>query len=326
MDNILKFNHIILPSRERLDKILSELLIEKNISRSRIQKLINDEKVLVDNIIIKDPSQKFSNISEIVVNLPAPEPTNIIPKNSQSFDVIFEDEDLIVINKPPFVTVHPGAGNYQDTLVNELVAYVGDNLSGVGGILRPGIVHRLDKDTSGLMIIAKNDKAHHSLSNQLKTRELSRKYYALVYGVPSPKKGVITTQIARDRINRTKMKVVKSGGREAITEYKVIEIYLDDRFSLVECSLKTGRTHQIRVHMTHIGHSIIGDKTYGSKRGKGVQALPEEVKVSIETFKRQALHAFSLGFIHPETNEPMQFEIELNDDMKVLIETLKENV
>lgn len=308
----LTFSNIKLDRKMRIDKTIADLLLKENISRSKVQKIIQKDGIRVNGKVINDPKEMFEVIDFLEVSIEFEEQSFLKPKNSKSFKIVYEDEFLIVINKNAGITTHPGAGNFDDTLANEL-AYYSDKLSSINGDFRPGIVHRLDKDTSGLMVVAKDDSTHFFLSEQLKSRELSRKYYAICYGIPHLAYGTIKTNIERDPKNRLKMRVaIPPKGREAVTIYEVKAKY--DNFSLIELTLKTGRTHQIRVHLTHIGHSILGDETYKVRDINKYRAI---------AFPRQALHAHSIGFIHPKTLENMNFSIEMPDDMNNLINELK---
>ena len=311
---IITFTNIKLSQKNRLDKTLADLLEKENISRTKIKKIIEEKGVIVNKELTNDPKFMVEVIDFLEIVVEEEVKNHLIPKSSKSFDIIYEDQDLIVINKYAGITTHPGAGNYQDTLANELSFY-SKELSSINGDFRPGLVHTLDKVTSGLLVIAKNDTTHFKLSEQLKSRELSRKYIAICYGVPMPRFGTITTYIARDPKNRVKMAVSNNkNGKEAVTIYKVLETF-DDQYSLVELTLKTGRTHQIRVHMTHLKHSLVGDDTYKSRDINKYKKLD---------FPRQALHAYSIGFIHPNKNEEMRFEIPLPSDMASLIAKLRE--
>ena len=238
---------------------------------------------------------------------------------------MFEDDDLLVINKPANLTVHPGAGNHCDTLVNALLFTHQGRLSEISGELRPGIVHRLDRDTTGLMLVAKNDLAHRNLVEQLQKREVKRNYLAFIYGAMDPLKGRIEGNIARSNRDRTKMTVSQNRGRCAITNYETKEIFLGGFISLVECRLATGRTHQIRLHLEWKKHSLIGDKTYNSCKKTAPQNLDEETKTFIENFPRQALHSYKIGFLHPRTGKEMSFEIPLPEDLKKLQDLLVQN-
>lgn len=305
---------------QRLDKILVALC--DDLSRSRIKALIDSGEVKLNGYICTTPSRKLARGEKIELNLPAPVAAEPAPQDIP-LDIVYEDDDLIVLNKPAGMVVHPGAGNYDGTLVNALLHHCGDSLSGIGGVMRPGIVHRLDKDTSGLMVVAKHDKAHKGLAGQLEDRSLSRKYKALVLGVPVPPKGNVDLPIARHHANRLRMTVNEEKGRAAKTYYQVIERYRDE-FALVECTLESGRTHQIRVHMSHIKHPLIGDQTYGPQPTAVQGALKRaqydvDIAADIMKFSRQALQAYSLSFIHPITENTVSFEIKLPEDFSNLL-------
>ncbi len=264
---------------------------------------------------------KVGETYEILV----PPPVEAVPQaQPMDLEILYEDAFLLVLNKPPGLVVHPGAGNWDGTLVNALLAHCKGSLSGIGGVARPGIVHRLDKNTSGLLVAAKNDLAHQKLTAQFADRSLSRVYQALVWGVPSPVQGEIEGAIGRHPRARQKMAVVARGGKEALTHYKVLEVF-GTLASLVECRLATGRTHQIRVHMESIGHPVVGDPVYGSRRRakvtgeKGVVAL-------LEAFPRQALHAGEIKFIHPKTCKGLKFQAPLPEDLKSLIKTVRRGI
>lgn len=308
----------------RLDKAVASLF--PDYSRTRLQGLIEVGECLVNNQICKTASRKMEMGDVVMLSLPPlvdadPQPENI------PLDVIYEDDDLLVINKPVGMVVHPAVGHHTGTLVNALLYHCGEGLSGINGVKRPGIVHRLDKDTSGLMMVAKNDFAHHHLSEQLQDRSLSRGYLALVLGVPFPPRGRVETMIGRHQTNRLKMAVHNHAGRDAATNYAVVEVYRD-ALSLIECHLETGRTHQIRVHMEHIGHPLIGDALYGAQTTKITSKLKkadfdDAVKTQILNFPHQALHAAEISFIHPRTEEEMHFECALPADMAALIEAVE---
>lgn len=313
---------------ERLDRVLAQRL--PDLSRSRLKALILDGHVRLDGAPISDPGQKLKNGGTVSVDVPDaidPEPkAENIPLN-----IVYEDEDLIVIDKPAGLVVHPGAGNETGTLVNALIAHCGDTLSGIGGVKRPGIVHRLDKDTSGLLVVAKNDAAHQGLSAQFadhgRTGPLERAYRALVWGVPDRASGTIEANLDRSTHARDKMTVVREGkGREAITHWEREEIFGDPKTpiaSLLTCRLETGRTHQIRVHMTHLGHPLLRDATYGSGFKTKEKHLPPEAQTALAQLGRQALHAAELGFVHPRTGEFMAFESELPADFEDLLTALR---
>ncbi|MEW5727162.1 MAG: RluA family pseudouridine synthase, partial [Pseudomonadota bacterium] len=235
----------------------------------------------------------------------------------------YEDDDLIVVDKPPGLVVHPAPGSPDRTLVNALLAHCGESLSGIGGVRRPGIVHRIDKDTSGLMVAAKNDRAHAGLSAQFAAHTLERAYKAVVWGLPIPREGIIEGDIGRSPNDRKKMAIVTSGGKHALTRYRVVRPYAGGAVSLVECRLATGRTHQIRVHMTSIGHPLVGDQTYGRPRAARTRGLPPEARDRLASFPRQALHAYLLGFSHPSSGQNMIFESDMPSDINLLLKFLE---
>ncbi len=306
----------------RVDKFLQLQL--KDLSRTRLQNLIKNGNVSINNVSITSPSKKIKNKDIIGVNIPLPKETNIKAKKI-NLNILYDDDDLIIINKSPGVVVHPGAGNYEDTIVNGLLFHYKKSLSSIGGKLRPGIVHRIDKDTSGLIVVAKNDKAHIDLSNQFSAHTIKRKYEALIWGSLKPQSGKINEKIARSIKNRQLMSVRKEKGKMAITNYKTIKIFQNSnlpKISLIECQLETGRTHQIRVHMNYKGNPILGDKSYG-KSQKKFKKIDKNVEKKINNFNRQALHAKSLGFIHPTTRKEVFFESDRPDDFNSLVKTLK---
>lgn len=289
---------------QRLDKALTARLTE--FSRSRLQQLIDQGCVRLGEATITDAGRKVKQGEAYSLTVPDAAPSELVASDIP-LTIIYEDADLLVIDKPPGLTVHPAPGHAQDTLVNALLSHCGGSLSGIGGVQRPGIVHRIDKDTSGLLVVAKNDAAHQHLSAQLSTRTLSREYYCIVKGMPVPPVGTIIANIARSTTNRKKMAVVRAAGREAITHYKLLKNLNGAAF--LHCQLETGRTHQIRVHLAHIGNPIIGDPVYGRKL-KGID------------FPRQALHAAKLKLIHPKTQKAMEFESPLPSDMQELLALL----
>lgn len=280
------------------------LAAKLGVSRSNMQKLLEDGRVKRGEKIIK-ANYKVRAGEMFVVDIPEPEPIEAVPENIP-LDIIYEDDDVVVLNKARGMVVHPAPGNYTGTLVNALL-YHCSNLSGINSAIRPGIVHRLDKDTSGIMIVAKNDAAHISLSQQIQSKTAVRTYHAVVRGNIKTDSGTIETQIARDKTDRKKMAVVKEGGRDAITDYEVLERF--GKYTLVRCKLRTGRTHQIRVHMEYLGYPLVGDPKYS----------PMKTPFGI---KGQALHSHTLEFTHPRTGERMKFEAPLPEDMHKIITRL----
>lgn len=302
-------------SGQRLDKALSLLCHES--TRSQIQKAIKDNKTILNSQIISNLSSRVKENDIVEISLIEEIPQNIEAVNIP-LDIVYEDLDIIVINKSSNMTVHPGAGSHNDTLVNALL-YHSKNLSDIGGEIRPGIVHRLDKTTSGLMVIAKNNKAHADLAEQIESRNLIRKYRALVWGMIKQVEGTINIPIGRSSSDRKKMTTLKNGGgKTAITHYKVTEIIHGGLFSLVECKLETGRTHQIRVHMSHIGHSIVGDQTYGNNSRK-IRGCPEYLKEELLKMDHQALHSFYISFDHPTSKKRMEFMQDIPEDYQHLL-------
>jgi 23S rRNA pseudouridine1911/1915/1917 synthase len=307
----------------RLDVFLARR--ESGLSRSRLKALIKGGHVTVGGVAVSDPNRRVEAGAEITIDVPPAEPAEPAPEKIP-LAILYEDSDLIVIDKPAGLVVHPGAGNPAGTLVNALIAHCGDTLSGIGGVKRPGIVHRLDKDTSGLLVAAKNDAAHRGLSAQFadhgREGELRREYDALVWGVPKSHIGAVDAPLNRDPRNRLKQAVTRSGGRRAVTHFSVRERF--GRFaSLVTCRLETGRTHQIRVHMAHIGHPLVGDGVYGAGFLTKAEALPAEIRSAVKGFRRQALHARLLHFIHPRTGRKMRFEADWPADLMNLGELFR---
>lgn len=295
------------------------------LSRERIKALIHDGGITIEGISNLKPSMKIEE-GQVISCIPV-EPTEPDPKAENiPLDIIYEDDDVIVINKAAGMVVHPAAGNWTGTLVNALLHHCGDTLSGIGGVKRPGIVHRLDKDTSGIMVVAKNDHAHAHLSAQLADRSLTRVYIALVWDIPVPPIGTIDLPLGRDHKNRLKnaVKYGENAGRDAITHYRTLKTY-GDAMALVECKLETGRTHQIRVHMQAKGHPLIGDPLYGAQKTLQISRagkLPETMdKTKILNFSRQALHAQHIKFVHPRTGEPIEFQTEIADDIKNILKS-----
>jgi 23S rRNA pseudouridine1911/1915/1917 synthase len=307
---------------QRLDKVLAAAA--GGLSRARVQALIAAGHVRGAGGPVTDSSRKTKAGEVFEIAVPPAQEAALVAQDIP-LDIVYEDGDLIVINKPADLVVHPAAGNHDGTLVNALLAHCGAALSGIGGVKRPGIVHRLDKETSGLMVVAKNDAAHHGLSAQLATRRLTRVYQAIVWGVPSPAQGRIETQIGRHKTNRKKMAVLDGGGKDAVTDYRVLETF-GLWASLVECRLKTGRTHQIRVHMAHIGHPLAGDPLYGkASPAKCVRQMkiPPAAAEALAGFRRQALHAAQLEFIHPIGENRISLRADLPADMRNLLQVVR---
>jgi 23S rRNA pseudouridine1911/1915/1917 synthase len=308
----------------RLDKALAVLC--DDLSRARLQSLIDEGLVESDGVVVTTPSRKVTAGEVFIVTIP-PAIEAIPVAEDIPLNIVYEDNDVLVLNKSADMVVHPGAGNHDGTLVNALLAHCGNSLSGIGGVKRPGIVHRLDKETSGLMIVAKNDAAHHGLSEQLSSRKLKRIYQAIVWGAVSPPSGTVQTQIGRSPKHRQKMAVLPSGGREAITHYSVKKSFAP-LASLVECRLETGRTHQIRVHMAHLGYPLLGDPLYGKASPAQflrVHKCSEKLSEAMLGFSRQALHAAQLEFVHPISKNKHHFEAPLPDDMRNLLTILEKS-
>jgi 23S rRNA pseudouridine1911/1915/1917 synthase len=308
---------------ERLDRILSQRF--NDVSRARFQRLIAEGHVRVDGETIIEARHRVKPGARVIAAIPPP--TDMAPKpESIALDVIYEDDALIVINKPAGLVVHPAAGHHGGTLVNALLAHCGESLSGIGGVRRPGIVHRLDKDTSGLLVVAKTDAAHQGLarlfSGHGRDGRLERAYEAVIWGKPPRRQGIIDAPIGRSPVNRQKM-AVTARGRSAVTHYKLLNVFREPgEPSLVECRLETGRTHQIRVHMAHIGHPLLGDRTYGKGFSASLKRLSPPTRQAIENLGRQALHAGVLGFEHPLSGKFLRFTAPLPCDMAILLEAL----
>ncbi|MCK0129146.1 RluA family pseudouridine synthase [Erythrobacter sp. F6033] len=297
----------------RLDKALADAT---NLSRARVQALIAEGHVEVGGTTASSPSAKVSEGDEFLISIPAAIEAEAKPQDIP-LNVVFEDEHLIVVDKPAGMVVHPAAGNPDGTLVNALLHHCAGQLSGIGGVARPGIVHRIDKDTSGLLVVAKSDAAHEGLAAQFADHSIHRRYLAVVGGHPSPSEGTIDERIGRSDANRKKMAVLdknSSRGKHAVTHYKVLDRM--NGCALIECRLETGRTHQVRVHCASIGHALIGDQTYG-KTPKGLKTM-----ISQLGFARQALHAAELGFLHPISNESVSYSSDVPIDMRELIDQL----
>ena len=323
----------------RLDKALArDVPADAVLSRTQIARLLADGAVTRDGLVITDAKAKPRAGEVYELSPPEASETEMVAEDIP-IEVVYEDDFLIVVNKPVGMVVHPAPGSYSGTLVNALLAHCGDSLSGVGGEKRPGIVHRIDKNTSGLLVVAKNDQAHQGLAAQFAAHTAERTYSAVVYGAPDgadPRlrgiRGVsfenggilkISTQLARHKTDRQRQAVIFQGGRHAVTRAKILENYT--AAALMECRLETGRTHQIRVHMAHVGHGLIGDPTYGGRRKVSTKVLGTCAAETVAAFDRQALHAQTLGFEHPESHEFLRFEAQIPADMANLIEALRKS-
>jgi 23S rRNA pseudouridine1911/1915/1917 synthase len=304
---------------ERTDRFLAERI--GALSRSRLKALIEEGRVSRDGAVLREPAEPVRAGASYAVALPAP--VAAAPRaQAIPFPILYEDADLLVLDKPPGLVVHPAPGNQDGTLVNALIAHCGDSLPGIGGERRPGIVHRLDKDTSGVMVVAKSELALGHLSAAFAARDLDRAYLALAWGLPNPAAGEIEGAIGRDPRERKRMAVVTRGGKPALTRYRALA-HRDAAVTLLECRLATGRTHQIRVHLASRGHPIVGDPAYLRRVPAAARALPEAARNTLLDFPRQALHAARLGFSHPRTGLPLSFETKPPEDMRALLEMLK---
>jgi 23S rRNA pseudouridine1911/1915/1917 synthase len=304
----------------RLDALLQGKIQE--LSRTRLKSLIEEGHVLVDGAPCLVASFKVKAGMTIHVTVPENKPMTLTPQ-SMDLEIIFEDDDILVLNKPVGLVVHPAPGHPDQTLVNALLAHCGDTLSGIGGVERPGIVHRLDKGTSGLMVVAKNDLAHQSLTSQFSDRTLTRRYYAYVWGLPNPAQGTIDKPLGRSPHHRQKMAVKPHGGKPAQTLYRVVKTF-GLNACLVSCDLKTGRTHQIRVHLSSLGHGLLGDALYGSVPRRVSPILKSAVKELLLDDERPALHAYELQLRHPRTEDMLVFKVPLPEDLVALEELLEE--
>ena len=305
----------------RVDQFINKY--EQSLSRSKIKNLIIKKNLSINDELSNDPSKKVKINDKINLIIPEPEDIDLKPFNYK-IDIIYEDNDLIVINKKADISMHPGAGNKDKTLVNALINY-NKKLSNINGELRPGIVHRIDKDTSGLVVVAKNNFVHENLSNQFSEHSVDRQYQTLIWGKLRPSKGKIETLITRSSKNRQLMSVSLSKGKKSITNYKTLEIFEKDTiptFSLVECKLETGRTHQIRVHMSYKGNNIVGDQKY-RKKFKKIKNVNKELENKIINLNRQFLHASTLGFTHPINKKRMNFESKLPNDLENILKSLR---
>ncbi len=322
MKNII---NIIVKEKEngsRIDSFISKK--EKKLSRTRIKNLILQKNLKLNNSIIINPSRKIAVGDKISLVIPEPKKASLKPYKFK-LDIIYEDNDLLILNKPAGIIIHPGAGNHDNTIVNALVSHCGKNLSNIGEELRPGIVHRIDKDTSGLVVVAKNNFSHENLSNQFNKHSIERIYELMIWGKLRPQSGRIETLITRSSKNRQLMEVGITKGKKAITNYKTLKVFENDNtptLSLVECKLETGRTHQIRVHMSHKGNNILGDEKY-RKKFKKLKNINQNLEKLIYNLNRQFLHAKVLGFIHPTSKKKLRFTSILPNDLMEIVKTLR---
>ena len=322
MNNSMKFLVKEKDDSKRIDVFLSEKI--DHLTRSNIKKIIESNNVKINKKIADSSSKKVKVNDEVIIELLIKNSDKLLP-NKIKLDIRFEDKDILIINKPKGMVVHPGAGNYKNTLANALIYKYKNKLSNINGELRPGIVHRIDKETSGLLVIAKNNLSHSKLGKQFSDHSIKRKYLCLVWGVVRPLQGRIETLISRNKKNRQLMMVSDFNGKKAITNYRTIKVFnIKDipKISLIECELETGRTHQIRVHMKYKGSSLLGDNQYGKKNMR-FKKINEDFFKKLSVLNGQALHAKSLGFIHPSKNKWVNFESELPNDFKKLLDLLK---
>ena len=299
---------------------------ENDLSRTRIKNLILNNKLKINDKLVNDPSKKILLDDNIQLQIPEPKKASLKPFKFE-LNIIYEDEDIIVLNKPAGIVMHPGAGNYDNTIVNALINYDKNSLSNIGDELRPGIIHRIDKNTSGLIVVAKNNVAHENLSLQFSAHSIKRIYQLLIWGKIRPSKGKVETLITRSSKNRQLMEVSRTKGKKAITNYKTLELFENKNIptlSLLECKLETGRTHQIRVHMNYLGHSIVGDDKY-KKKFKKVKNIDLELEKMILNLDRQFLHAKTIGFIHPKKNVEMVFNSNLPKELEIILKTLRKS-
>ena len=309
---------------KRLDSYIAEK--KEELSRTRVKNLIINGSIKVNDEEVKEPSKKIFEEDTITLNIPEPKKASLKPYKYK-LNIIYEDEDLLVIDKLAGISMHPGAGNYDNTIVNALMNLENKNFSNIGDELRPGIVHRIDKDTSGLIVIAKNNYAHENLSSQFSDHTISRLYQALVWGKLRPQNGVIKTLITRSSKNRQLMEVGIVKGKKAITNYKTLEIFENSKvptLSLVECKLETGRTHQIRVHMGYKGNNILGDKKY-KKKFKKIKNIDPEIEDVLSNLNRQFLHAKILGFTHPKSGKRLEFSSNLPIELEIILKKLRKS-
>ncbi len=322
MSKVINFLVNSKENNQRIDIILNSK--EKSLSRNRIKNLIINEKLKINGKIVNSPSKKVNLGDKLSLKISDPKVKSLKPYDFE-LKIVYEDEDLLIIDKPAGIIMHPGAGNYDNTIVNALINYNSKNLSNIGDELRPGIVHRIDKNTSGLIVIAKNNKAHEDLSNQFSNHSIIREYQLLIWGKLRPSTGRIETFIKRSSRNRQLMEVSHSKGKKAITNYKTIKVFENKKiptFSLVDCKLETGRTHQIRVHMNFMGNSIVGDDKY-KKKYKKIKNVEKKIEDLISNLKRQFLHAKTLGFNHQVTRKKMIFSSILPEELNYILKMLK---
>ena len=323
MNNTIKFFISKTYTGERLDIFLTKKL--QNFTRSYVKKQIVDKNVKINNLTISSPSKKLKQNDKIEINIIKNTKDKLRPAKIK-LDIIYEDKDLLIINKQKGMVVHPGAGNLNNTLANALVYIYKENLSDINGEFRPGIVHRIDKETSGLLVVAKNNLTHSELGKQFSNHSIKRKYLCLIWGIIRPINGKIQTLITRNIKNRQLMTVSEVKGKKAITNYKTLKVYnLKDvpKISLLECELETGRTHQIRVHLTEKGNPLIGDRTYGRSPQSKLKSLSESTVQSIKMLPGQALHAQSLGFLHPKKEKMLHFQSVMPDYLSKLVNSIK---
>jgi 23S rRNA pseudouridine1911/1915/1917 synthase len=308
-------------SNKRLDVVLADRV--EHLTRSNLKKIIESKNVKINNLVALSPSRKVKENDSISINL-AQKNNEKIEASNIDLNILYEDNDILVVNKPAGMVVHPGAGNYKNTLVNALVYKYKNKLSDMNGDLRPGIVHRIDKETSGILVVAKNNLAHANLGEQFSRHTIKRKYLALVWGVVRPLEGKIETLIARSKKNRQLMSVSEVNGKKAITKYTTVRVFNIKnipKISLLECNLETGRTHQIRVHLAFKGNPLLGDKQYGKKNIK-FKKIDKNFEENLKNLNRQALHAKSLGFLHPKTKKLINFDSDLPGEYKKLLNLL----
>ena len=321
-----KINLIVKESEKnvRVDVFINKQ--ENDLSRTRVKNLILNRKLRLNEKVLSDPSKKISGGDILELTIPSPKKASLKPYKYK-LNIIYEDEDLIVINKPAGIVMHPGAGNFDNTIVNALIYHDKNSLSNIGGELRPGIVHRIDKNTSGLILIAKNNFTHENLSIQFSKHNIKRIYQLLIWGKLRPSSGKVETLISRSPRNRQMMEVSNTKGKKAVTNYKTIEVFENRNtptLSLVECKLETGRTHQIRVHMNYLGNSIVGDDKY-KKRFKKIKNVNPSLEKILVNLKRQFLHAKTIGFIHPKKNKEMFFDSILPQELEIILKMLRKS-